>query len=118
MLHESIVYSFVLLRGAWIREMGPVLHPHPLGLGIAHSKASAGFPVPLPSGVTLDEPSAAVRQKWQAEVVRAGAPWGRQRGSRREHTEGGRAEGPASALGAKVLCYGMWEWAPSLWNFI
>ena len=60
---------------------------------MAHSKPSAGFPVPLPSGVTLDKASAAVRQKCQAKAVNAGIPWGRQRGGRREHTGGGSTEG-------------------------
>lgn len=76
-------------------------------LGMAHSKASAGFPVPLPSGVALDEASVVVRQKWQAEAVRAGVPWG-QRGG--QEGEGRRRKGreQASTLGAKVLW--RWEW--------
>lgn len=70
-----------------------MLHPRTLGFGMVHSKVPAGFPVPLPSGVTLDEAPAAVRQKWRADAVRVGAPWGRQRWVRRENIEGGRAEG-------------------------
>lgn len=70
----------------------------------AHSKTSAEFPVPLPSDVTLDEASAAVRQKWQAEALGAGAPWGRQRGGQEGEHGRRKGRGPASALGAKVLC--------------
>lgn len=68
--------------------MEPLLYSHPLSLGMAHSKSSAGFPVLLPSGVTLDKASAAVRQKCQAKAVSTGIPRGR-----REHTGGGSTEG-------------------------
>lgn len=61
---------------------------------------------PPSSGVTLDEASVEVRQKWQAEAVRAGVPWGRQReGQEGEHRRR-KGRGQASVLGAKVLCYG------------
>lgn len=66
-------------KGYLDKGIGLVLHPHLLGLGMAHSKASAGFPVLLPSGVTLDVASVALRQKWQAEAVRAGVLRNRQR---------------------------------------
>ena len=86
--------------GAWLRGMGPVLHPLLLGLGMAQSKASAGFPVPLPSGVILDEASATVgrsgRQR-QGGLVPRGA--GRE-GSRRERRRR-KDRGQASALRAK-----------------
>lgn len=63
------------MKGGWERYLDegivPVLHVYSLGLGMAHSKASA---VPLPSGVALDKASVVVRQKWQAEAVRAGVP--------------------------------------------
>lgn len=96
------------MKGGWERYLdegiGPVLHVYSLDLGMAHSKALARFPVPLPSGVALDEASVIVRQKWQVEAVRHGVFHG---GMQKEGQEGegrrrkGREQ--ASTLGAKVL---------------
>lgn len=78
----------------------PVLPSHP-GLGMAHSKASAGLPVPLPSGVPLDEASAAAKQRWQAEAVRAGGPPAEGRTGRGQEEQGQRA---GTCVVTRVLC--------------
>lgn len=94
-------------RAAWIRGTRSVLHPPPLGRGMAHSKASAGFPVPLPSGVTLNEASAARRKAGAAGRGSKGwCPWGRQRGGQEGEHRRREGRGQASALGAKVFCSG------------
>lgn len=74
----------------------PVLHPHPWPRH-GTSKASAGLPVPLSSGVTLSEASAAARQRWQAEAVRAGAPW------QRDGQEG-QGQRAGTCVVTKMLC--------------
>lgn len=98
------------MRGGWegyldkgIRVCAPPSSPGPQ---YGTFQSLSWVTCPPSSGVTLDEASVAVRQKWQAEAVRAGVPWGRQREGQEGAHRKRKGRGQASVLGAKVLCYG------------